>query len=165
MTGPTSQAGDPSPRVVIGWREWLALPELSIPAIKAKTDTGARTSALHAYFTETFRRKGKSYVRFGVHPLQHRSDVSRACVAPLLDRRMVRDSGGHRQRRFVIETRLRLGDLEWTAELTLTARDTMLFRMLLGRTAMKGRFLVDPQSSYLASSKPRLAKAYPDLEP
>jgi hypothetical protein len=149
---------------LIGWREWVALPELSIPAIKVKVDTGARTSALHAYFTETFKRRGKGYVRFGVHPLQGRSDVSLTCVAPLLDRRVVCDSGGHRQRRYVIETLVRLGSREWTGELTLTSRDTMLFRMLLGRTAMIGRFLVDPQSSYLASSRPHLAGLYPDID-
>jgi hypothetical protein len=151
-------------RTLIGWREWAGLPDLGVAAVKAKVDTGARTSTLHAYFTETFKRGGRDYVRFGVHPLQKRGDVGLSCTAPLLDRRVVRDSGGHRQRRFVIATPLRLGDTEWQAELTLTARDTMLFRMLLGRTAMRGRFLVDPQRSYLAGSKPDLASLYPELD-
>jgi hypothetical protein len=151
-------------RPCIGWREWLALPGLGIPAIKAKVDTGARTSTLHAYFAESFRQAGKTWVRFGVHPLQRRGDVAVTCVAPLLDRRMVRDSGGHLQRRYVIETRLRLGDLDWLAEMTLTARDGMLFRMLLGRSAIRGRFLVEPRASYLASRRPPLDTLYPELE-
>jgi hypothetical protein len=153
-----------SPRPCIGWREWLALPGLGIPAIKAKVDTGARTSTLHTYFAESFRHAGKTWVRFGVHPLQRRSDVAVTCMAPLLDRRLVRDSGGHLQRRYVIETRLRLGGLDWPAEMTLTARDGMLFRMLLGRTAIRGRFLVESHASYLAGPRPQLATLYPELE-
>jgi hypothetical protein len=147
-------------RLLIGWREWLALPDLGIPAIKAKVDTGARTSALHTFHTEVVRHQGKSLLSFRVHPLQRRNDVVVACLAPLLDQRVVRDSGGHREHRYVIETRLRLGEQEWTAELTLTDRDPMLFRMLLGRTALAGLLVIDPGASYLAGRRPRLRQLY-----
>jgi len=149
-----------SAQVVIGWREWIALPALSIPAIKVKADTGARTSALHAFYAEPFRHHQRAYVRFGVHPLRGRRDLVVVCTCALLDQREVSDSGGHRERRWVIETPLRLGDAEWPVEMTLTDRDSMLFRMLLGRTAMVGRVLVDPTGSYLVGKKPDLEALY-----
>ncbi len=135
-------------RVWVGWREWVALPGLGIPALKAKIDTGARTSALHAFDVEVFREHGRERVRFSVHPLQGRGDVRRTCEADVVDRRMVTDSGGHRERRIVIRTPLSLGGATWDIELTLASRDEMRFRMLLGRSALAGQALVNPAASY-----------------
>jgi len=141
-------------RLTIGWREWLSLPELGIPAIRAKTDTGARTSALHTFQLETFEDEdGRLKVRFGVHPVRQRTDVALFCVAEVVDRRIVRSSGGHATERVVIRTPVRLGKEQWPIEITLTNREKMKFRMLLGRTAMAGRVLVDPQASYLLGQK------------
>lgn len=126
----------------------MALPELGIPAIKAKVDTGARTSALHAYYLETYRSEGVERVRFGIHPLQRRSEPAIDCVADVLERRMVSDSGGHREERVVIVTPVVVGEEAWPIEITLTNRETMLFRMLLGREAIRRRALVDPGRSY-----------------
>lgn len=146
------------PELTVGWREWVALPELGLPALKAKIDTGARTSALHAFEVEPFTEGGRRRVRFGIHPLRNRPNLAVYCTADVVDRRIVTDSGGHRQRRYVIETPVRIGDRTWPIEITLTRRDTMRFRMLLGRTAMAGQIVVDPGLSYHCGRS--LAKAY-----
>lgn len=137
----------------IGWREWIALPELGVERIKVKVDTGARSSALHAFDVERFEVEGVPWVRFQVHPVQRDAHVTVAAQAPLLDERWVRSSSGRRTFRPVIRTRVRLGESTWPIELTLVRRDLMGFRMLLGRQALRNRFLVHPGRSYLASSK------------
>ncbi len=141
---------------VIGWREWAGLPDLGIPRIKAKVDTGARTSTLHAFRLNTWTDDdGSEWVSFDMHPMQRDSEQVVRCHAPVKDRRIVRDSGGHETERVVIDTTVVIGEESFTAEVTLTERDNMLFRMLLGRTAMNGRFLVNPQKSYLIGKRKR----------
>ncbi|WP_185960713.1 ATP-dependent zinc protease family protein [Aliidiomarina halalkaliphila] len=140
------------PEQITGWREWLALPELGISAIKAKVDTGARTSCLHAFQLEPFTRDGEEWLKIWVHPIQ--DDLTEhVCEAKILEQRQVTDSGGHKEMRYVIKTPIQVGfgsqAQTFSAELTLTNRDTMKFRMLLGRRALNGRYLVDPEASYL----------------
>ena len=144
---------------MLGWREWVALPDLGLPAIKAKIDTGARTSALHAFLLEPYSADGVDMVRFQIHPIQGENDFFVECRAPVVDCREVTDSGGHREMRYVIESTVVIGNGRWPIELTLTNRDTMRFRMLLGRRAMEHRFVVDPGASYV-NGKLRARKLY-----
>ena len=144
--------------LTIGWREWVTLPDLNIPAIKAKIDTGAKTSALHTFDVKAFMADGRQRVRFGIRPLRRKKHLVRYCETDILEERMVTDSGGHRELRYVIQSRLSLAGLIWPIEITLTCRDNMTFRMLLGRTALKNRFLIDPEKSYTTGHL--LAKAY-----
>ena len=148
--------------LTLGWREWVGLPQLGIEQIKAKVDTGARTSAIHAFELKTFVENGQDRVEFRIHPLQKNTMTVATCTADILDKRTVTDSGGHREERFVISTLLTIGGESWPIEATLTARDNMLFRMLLGRTALKGRAQVNPARSYLVGKKrrPKKGKQY-----
>lgn len=134
---------------ILGWREWVALPQLGIPAIKGKLDTGARTSALHTFFIEPFQKNSEEFVRFGVHPLKRRRSIELICEAPVKDKRQITDSGGHTELRYIIETHLQCGRDIWSIELSLTNRESMFFRCLLGRTALQGRFMVDPARSFV----------------
>lgn len=136
--------------ITVGWREWVLLPELGLPLIKAKIDTGARTSCLHAFSVEPFEKDNKEWVRFGIHPHQRDIETEVYCEAEVIDKRVVSDSGGHKEERYVINTDLVIAGQRWPIEITLTNRDTMVFRMLLGRTAMDNKIIVNPARSFLA---------------
>ncbi len=136
--------------MIVGWEEWLALPNLGLPAIRAKIDTGAKTSALHAFAIEPFGPAAAPMVRFGIHPIPGREDITRFCTAAIADRREVTSSNGEKEIRFVIGTRLVLGERNWgEIETTLTNREGMAYRMLLGRQAIRGGMLIDPSASFL----------------
>ncbi len=139
----------PSVQRVIGWREWVALPRFGIESIKAKVDSGARTSSLHAFDIEEFRRGGRDMVRFNLHPEQRRSHPVIAVETPLADRRRVTPSSGHSEMRPVVRTEIALLGERWEVEFTLTSRDAMGFRMLLGRQAIRRRFLIDTGRSFV----------------
>ncbi len=140
---------------VAGWREWVSLPEFDVPWVKAKLDTGARSSAIHAYDIVEFVRDGQSWASFEIHPWQ-RSDLDAMPVElPIVDRRVVRSSTGHEEQRLVVATTIQVVGHELSAELTLANRDEMGFRMLVGREAMRGALLIDPGRSYLGGRPSR----------
>lgn len=145
--------------ITLGWREWLSLPDLDLPIIAAKIDTGAKSSCLHTFQIEAFEKAGQPWVRFGVHPVQNNSDVVVWRDAAVKDQREVSDSGGHKELRYVIETNVQIGGTTQLIEMTLTNRDSMRFRMLLGRTAMNGLCLVNPEASWCLGDIPKAALA------
>ncbi len=150
---------DKNQLLTLGWREWVALPDLGLPAIKVKVDSGARTSALHAFYTEKYQLDSVDMVKFLIHPIQKNYDFHVECHAPIIDFREVSDSSGHKEMRYVIETSIVIGTVSWPIELNLTNRDTMRFRMLLGRRAIEARAVIDPGASYL-NGKLRARKLY-----
>lgn len=155
-TVPDASAGSVSPAKlstkmkVIGWREWVALPGLNVRMVKAKIDTGARSSSLHAFDMETYHENGIERVRFSIHPVQNRDDIFINADVPILERRHVKSSNGEVSERIVIRTELILLRQKMQVDLTLANRDAMGFRMLVGREAIRTRFLVDSGGSFLA---------------
>jgi len=139
--------------LTLGWREWVSLPELGICQVKAKVDTGARTSSLHAFELREFEESGVHRVEFKMHPNQQDDKTVVVCEANIIDERTVRDSGGHSENRWVIETPLVIGGMTWNIEVNLTSRDDMRFRMLLGRTALRDRAVVNSAHSYLLGKR------------
>jgi ribosomal protein S6--L-glutamate ligase len=153
-------------KVIFGSEEWFSFPELGIPTIKARVDSGAKTSALHAINITPFIKDGANWVKFDINPIQNNLKTVLHCEAPLVDKRIVKSSSGFREQRFVIRTTLDIGNSNWPIEMTLTNRDSMGFRMLLGREAMSGRVLVDPEQIYLLgqSTNDNLKEIYKDAE-
>ncbi len=136
-------------KIILGSEEWCAFPDLGIPAIKARVDSGAKTSALHAINIAPFIKNDTNWVKFDINPIQNNLKTAIHCEALLVDKRIVKSSSGFREQRYVIQTTINIGDDAWEIEMTLTNRDSMGFRMLLGREAMSGRILVDPEQKYL----------------
>ena len=139
-------------KVTIGSEEWISLNELNIPHIKARVDSGAKTSSLHALNIQTYQKDGEAWVSFDVYPIQSDGKRKVKCNALVMDKRVVKSSTGNREQRFVIQTFMSLGDHSWSIELILTNRDSMGYRMLLGREAMKGCLVVDPEESFLSGN-------------
>ncbi len=136
-------------QTILGWEEWVSMPDLGIPALIAKIDTGARTSAIHAVGIEAFGSASRPYVRFRVHPIPDRPEVEIHCSAKVVDRREITSSNGESELRYVIETPVRVGNKTWPIEVSLTNRDNMQYRMLLGRRAIGDSMIVDPNRKYL----------------
>ena len=137
----------PQKRLLIGRNEWCQLPNLHIPAIKARIDTGAKTSSLHAFNIKLVHRHHQAYVHFDIHPLQNDDRTLIACVAPVIDEREVMSSNGHKEHRYVIRTTLIISDQAWNIEVTLSNRDPLRYRLLLGREALNKRVVIDPSLS------------------
>ena len=153
-------------KVIVGSEEWCTFPELGIPTIKARVDSGAKTSALHAVNISPFQKDDENWVKFDINPIQNNTRTVIHCQAPLVDKRIVKSSSGFREQRYVIKSGIQIGETFWEVELTLTNRDSMGFRMLLGREAMSGRLLVDPERKYLMGqpTKEKLKEYYDKSE-
>ncbi len=136
----------------VGWAEWLTIPELGIPYIAAKIDTGARTSCLHTFSVDAFERRGETWLRIGLHPIKGNSDIEIWREIKAKEQRAVTDSGGHTEQRWVVELDLVIAGQTIRADVTLTNRDNMAYRMLLGRTAMTKRIRVNPGSKWLCGT-------------
>lgn len=143
---------------VVGWREWVRLDSVGVPWVKAKVDTGARTSSLHAFDLQTYEVEGRPWVRFDVHPWQATAEDAVTVELPVHDRRTVRSSSGHEETRYVVLVQIVLGHRSVEAEVTLTDRDEMGFRMLVGREALVQGFLVDPAASYVGGRPERAVR-------
>jgi hypothetical protein len=161
---PETVPTQPPAQPLLGWREWLGLPALGIDAIKAKIDTGARSSALHVEALETFHESGVLKVRFVVR-VRRRGNQIIICQAPVSDRRQVTDSGGHRSERWFIRTDIVLAGRRFSADMNLSDRRSMLFPLLVGRSTLDGRFGVDPALSYTCPRPTRNVSAQPRLLP
>jgi hypothetical protein len=148
--------------LTVGWKEWVALPDLQIPAIKAKVDTGARTSALHASQITIVPKPSGNWVRFVVQPLRRSPEIEIQCESKLLDKRDIKNSGGQIESRYIIETTIMLGGAMWSTMLSLTSREDMLFRMLIGRTSLSDKATIHPGEKYL-TGKLKVKKCYPVL--
>jgi hypothetical protein len=144
-----------SKRKTIGWREWVSMPDLGIVEVKAKVDTGADNSSLHAFNIERFLEDGVDMVRFEIHPRQRKRKPSIECVAQVVGERKVKNPGGRSELRPVIRTKLIVAGEELDALVNLTTRDEMTFRMLLGRRTVRSRFVVDPGRSYIGGRPTR----------
>lgn len=142
-----------SSKVIIGKEEWCSLPDLQLPAVKARVDSGAKTSSLHAFNIHPYSENGTKYVKFDIHPVQGNRKIVQRCVARAVDRRNVKSSSGEKEKRHVIKTTIILGGNSWEIEVTLTNRDSMGYRMLLGREAMSGHLLIDPEASFCLGDK------------
>ena len=153
-------------KVVVGSEEWCSFPALGIPTIKARVDSGAKTSALHAINIAPFVKNDENWVRFDVNPIQNNVKTVIHCESKLVDKRIVKSSSGFREQRYVISAELEIGGEHWPIEITLTNRDSMGFRMLLGREAMSGRVLVDPEEKYLLGqpTSDNLKELYKSIE-
>ncbi len=136
-------------KMTIGWREWVAFPDIGVHRIKAKIDTGARTSAMHAWHIREFERDGATWVSFEVHPTQRNNRESLTCAAPVVDRRNIKSSSGHNEIRYVVTVNIEIAGTTRNIELTLSNRDEMGFRLLLGRTTLRRHYIVDPGRSYI----------------
>jgi hypothetical protein len=148
-----SRTRTPKNRIRVGWREWIDLVDLGSTPILAKVDTGAKTCALHTFYIDDFTRNGEQWIRFGLHPNRFNENDAVHCEAKVKDLRDVTDSGGHTENRYVIETTLKVGPDTYAAEVTLTNRDNMRFRFLLGRNGLRRRFVVDSARSYLLGKR------------